>query len=256
MNKIRENLNNQNIPSQYKIKESNKNNKKNQHKKSQPKNQNTTKIMDIIFILDRSGSMSGLEDDTIGGFNGMIKNQKNQNLNDEIYVTTVLFDNTIKMIHNRTPLKDVKDLTSKDYFVGGSTALFDAIGYTINSNKNSQKNKRADSTIMIITTDGYENSSREYNFSQIKNLINERKNKNWEFIFLGANIDSEEFSNKIGIDRDNAINYSASSKGTQVMYSEMADCMTAIRQRNISNKQSSNFSVKDSFKKSKEICNK
>lgn len=278
MNKLRINLNNQNIPNTFNIENNNKENEgKNsllnstkktnkssnakskktrnntQNNKQKHSEQDSKKITDIIFILDRSGSMSGLENDTIGGFNSMIKKQKKENINDETFITTVLFDNHLKTIHNRTPLNNVKTLTEKDYFVGGSTALFDAIGFTLNNHKTEIDKQNIDTkdnnTIVIITTDGYENSSKEYNYKQIKDLITTSKDKGWEFIFLGANINSEEFGNKIGIGVNNSIKYSASSVGTSIMFDEISDCMSSIRKAKSSDCYDS-INIKSMFKKS------
>lgn len=193
------------------------------------KNTNKNKITDLIFVLDKSGSMSGLEKDTIGGFNSMLEKQKKVNKNNEIFVSTILFDNTYSKIHNRVPISNVKPLTSKEYFVGGSTALFDAVGKAINEENNLiktlQKNQKPSKIIMVITTDGYENSSREFDYKTIKSLIEKNKSHFWEFMFLGANIDSDAFASKIGISKNCISNYDASSQGTNMMYMAVSSCL-------------------------------
>ena len=162
------------------------------------------KEMDIVFLLDRSGSMGGLEHDTIGGYNSYLKKQKDKNAK----VTTVLFDNEYEILHDRKDIKDVKKLTQKEYFVRGSTALLDAIGRTINY----LDSKKANKVMFVITTDGYENASREFSKEQIKKLI--KKHDNWEFIYIGAGIDSYAEGSSIGIKKTNISNYQKSGKGT------------------------------------------
>ena len=169
------------------------------------------KITDIVFLLDRSGSMSGLESDTIGGYNSFIKEQKK--IEGKVYLTTVLFDNDYEVLHDRIDIQKVKNLTNKDYFVRGSTALLDAIGITINNIKKQAKDHKV---IFVITTDGMENVSREYTKDKIKKMI--KQNKNFEFIYLGANIDSYSEGASIGIDRTHIANYKASEKGTKSMF--------------------------------------
>ena len=169
------------------------------------------KKTDIVFLLDRSGSMSGLESDTIGGYNSFIKEQKK--IEGEVYLTTVLFDNEYEVLHDRVDIKKVKNLTEKDYYVRGSTALLDAIGITINNIKKKAKDHKV---IFVITTDGMENASREYTKEKIKKMI--EHNKNFEFIYLGANIDAYSEGMNIGISRSNIANYKASEKGTKSMF--------------------------------------
>lgn len=164
--------------------------------------------MDIVFILDKSGSMGGTESDTIGGYNSYIDSFKDK----DIKVTTVLFNDHHEMITNRTPIKDIKELTRNEYRVGGCTALLDALGNTINYMDN-EKSKKA---MFIITTDGLENASREYTKEKIKSMI--EKHTNWEFIYIGANIDSYNEGSQIGIKRSNISNYDTSSKGICKMY--------------------------------------
>lgn len=149
-------------------------------------------LTEVVFILDRSGSMSGLEDDTIGGFNSILKKQREED--GDANVTTILFDNEIEMLHKRVNIKEIKNITSDDYYVRGCTALLDAIGYSINFMINVAKNKneeKAKNVLFIITTDGYENASKEYSYEKIKKMITYQKEKyNWKFLFLGANIDA------------------------------------------------------------------
>ena len=189
-------------------------------------------LTEIVFILDRSGSMSGLERDTIGGFNSMIERQKE--IEGEAVISTVLFDDQFQVLHNRMPLKEVKPMTGKDYYVRGSTALLDAIGRGIKKIGNVQKYTpeefRAEKVIFIITTDGMENASREYSYEMIKKMVEHQKEMyQWEFIFLGANIDALETAERFGIRRDRAANYHSDSKGTQTNYKVVGDAITELR---------------------------
>ena len=168
------------------------------------------KKMDIVFLLDRSGSMGGTENDTIGGFNSYISKNKNNKF--ETNVTTILFDDQYEVLHDRVNIKDVKELTNKDYYVRGSTALLDAIGKTINT----LDSKDTDKVLFVITTDGYENSSREYDNKKIKKLI--KKHDNWEFMYIGADIDSYAVGGNIGISKKNIANYKKDRKGVGLMF--------------------------------------
>ena len=164
-------------------------------------------LTEIVFILDRSGSMSGLEMDTIGGYNSMIAKQKEQE--GEALISTILFDNVTEVIHDRVPLSKVEPITEKEYFVRGSTALLDAVGGAIHHISNIHKYAREEDvpekTLFIITTDGMENSSRQYSYDKVKKMVEKKKAKNnWEFIFLGANIDAVSVANKIGVDKSSA----------------------------------------------------
>lgn len=168
--------------------------------------------VEIVFLLDRSGSMGGLETDTIEGYNSFIKNKKDL----DAKLTTVLFDDRIELLHDRVNISEVKKLTKKDYYVRGSTALMDAIGYTINKISKESKDRKV---IFVITTDGLENSSREYSKSKIKQMISKRKD--WEFLYLGANIDSYDEASSIGIRMSRTSNYKASKKGTRDMFAAL-----------------------------------
>jgi uncharacterized protein YegL len=189
-------------------------------------------ISELVLILDRSGSMGGLESDTIGGFNSMLKDQKKQE--GKAFVTTVLFDHEIETLHDRVPLKKVKPLTDKDYTVRGCTALLDAIGDTIKHiasiHKYARKEDVPANTMFVITTDGMENASRRYNSREIKRMIEKEKKKyGWEFIFIGANIDAVETARHYGISDDRAVNYHADGAGTKVVYDAVERSVGSIR---------------------------
>ena len=175
--------------------------------------------VEIVFILDRSGSMGGLENDTIGGYNSFIKSKKDLNAK----LTTVLFDNQIEVLHDRVDIKKVSKLTSKDYYVRGCTALMDAIGFTINKITPVAKDKKV---IFVITTDGLENASKEYTKAKIKKMIEKRKD--WEFLYLVANIDSYGEADSIGIRKERVSNYSASAKGTRKMFATLECAVGSI----------------------------
>lgn len=190
------------------------------------------KKTEIVFIIDRSGSMSGLEEDTIGGYNSMLKKQQIEE--GEARVTTVLFDNEYKIVHDRGDIREIRPLTDKEYFVRGTTALLDAIGTTINkivsATKNTKKEYQADKVMFVIITDGMENSSREYTYEKVKKMIERQKeNYKWEFIFLGANIDAVETASRFGIAEDRAANYNADSQGTALNYEAVSEVITDIR---------------------------
>ena len=190
-------------------------------------------LTELVFILDKSGSMSGLESDTIGGFNSMLKNQ--QAIEGECCVTTVLFDNNYQLLHDRIDIKAVSPITEKEYQVGGSTALLDAIGRTINKIGNAQKHTaesyRAEKVLFVIITDGEENSSREYSVEKVKTLIERQKAKyGWEFIFLGANIDAVQTAGSFGITPDRAVDYIADSEGTQLNFKVMKETIATFRE--------------------------
>ncbi len=189
-------------------------------------------LTEIVFILDRSGSMSGLEADTIGGFNSMIEKQKNAE--GEALISTVLFDNTSEVIHDRVSVQSIKPMTRDDYTVRGSTALLDAIGGAIHHIRNVHKYARNEDvpehTLFVITTDGMENASHRYSSEKVKKMIERQKEKyGWEFLFLGANIDAVETARHFGISEDRAVNYHSDSEGTQLNYEVLSDAICAVR---------------------------
>ncbi len=189
-------------------------------------------LTELVFILDKSGSMGGLESDTIGGYNSMLEKQKA--VEGECHITTVLFENNYELLHDRIDIKAVSPITEKEYSVGGSTALLDAIGMTINKIGNAQKHTaddyRAEKVMFVIITDGEENSSREYSSEKVKAQIERQKEKyGWEFIFLGANIDAVETANRFGIGADRAQNYHADSEGVELNFSVMSEAVAAFR---------------------------
>ncbi len=189
-------------------------------------------LTELVFILDRSGSMSGLESDTVGGFNAMIEKQKKQD--GECIVSTVLFDDESRVIHDRVSLDEIKPMTEDDYFVGGCTALIDAIGGAIHHIGNVHKYARPEdvpeNTIFIITTDGQENASHRYSSDKVKKMIERQKDKyGWEFLFIGANIDAVETAKRYGIDRNRAVNYNADAQGTSVLYETVSKAVCNVR---------------------------
>lgn len=193
-------------------------------------------LTELVFIIDRSGSMCGLESDTIGGFNSMLQKQKNEP--GEAVVTTVLFDDSYELLHDRINLKGIKPITDKEYFVCGSTALLDAVGKTINKIGNAQKHtsedERAEHIMFVITTDGLENASREYSYEKVKKMIQYQKNKyGWEFIFFGANIDAAETAESFGISRAMAANYNCDSAGTKLNYEVISDSVINFRSKGV-----------------------
>lgn len=203
------------------------------------KRKESNNITELVFILDRSGSMSGLEGDTIGGFNAMIEKQKKEA--GEAYVSTVLFDNVSEVLHDRIKLKDVPKMTAKDYTVRGCTALIDAIGGAIHHIGNIHKYARSEDvpthTMFIITTDGQENASQKYTSDEVKKMIERQKKKyGWEFLFIGANIDAVETASQFGIEKDRAVNYRADSQGTQVLYETISAPISAMRANKVIDK--------------------
>lgn len=190
-------------------------------------------LTEVVFILDRSGSMSGLEADTIGGFNSLIRKQRKEE--GEAIVSTVLFDDICDVLHDRVPIAKVENLTEETYFVRGCTALLDAVGGAIHHIGNVHKYARAEDvpahTMFIITTDGQENASRTYTADRVRKMIERQKAKyGWEFLFLGANIDAVETAAHFGIDRERAVNYHSDSEGTQLNYAAMSDAIRSVRE--------------------------
>lgn len=189
-------------------------------------------LTELVFILDRSGSMSGLETDTIGGFNAMIEKQKTTP--GEALVSTVLFDHQRVVLHDRANIQDIKPMSDQDYSVRGSTALLDAIGFSIHHIGNVHKYAREEDipehTIFVITTDGMENASGHYDSDKVKQMIERQKNKyGWEFLFLGANIDAVETARHIGITKERAVNYHSDSKGTRLNYEVVGSAIASVR---------------------------
>ena len=189
-------------------------------------------VTELVFILDRSGSMAGLESDTIGGFNAMIEKQKNQD--GKCYVSTVLFDNVSEVLHDRVDLKDIKPMTDREYTVRGCTALIDAIGGAIHHIGNVHKYARNEDvpehTIFVITTDGMENASHKYTADKVKSMIERQKERyGWEFLFIGANIDAVETAAQYGIDKDRAVNYNADKMGTKILYKSVSTVVENVR---------------------------
>lgn len=182
-----------------------------------------TKEMDIVFLLDRSGSMSGSEQDTIGGYNSYIKKMKKNNITTK--VTTILFDDQYEVITNRKDINNIKNITDKEYYVRGCTALYDAIGKTIN---NLDKEINNNKVLFIITTDGLENSSKEYNRKSIQKLI--KNHSNWEFLYIGANIDSYSEGQSIGISSNNIANYKKDRVGTSKLFDSVARASIMYKQ--------------------------
>ena len=189
-------------------------------------------MTELVFILDRSGSMSGLEADTIGGFNSMIAKQKKES--GEAFVSTVLFDNESTVIHDRLPLGEVPPMTEKEYFTRGCTALLDAVGGAIHHIGNIHKYARPEDipekTLFVITTDGQENSSRRYNYETVRRMIDHEKEKyGWEFLFLGANIDAAKEAARVGIGADRAVNYKCDEAGTALNYEVISEAVCSFR---------------------------
>lgn len=190
-------------------------------------------LTELVFILDKSGSMATLTDDTIGGFNSLLEKQKNEE--GEALVTTVLFNHEIQVLHNRVNVKDVNPITRKDYMAMGMTSLLDAIGSSIdqvkNKHINTPKEERPDKVMFVIITDGYENSSKEYSSKHVKDMIKTCKELlGWEFLFLGANIDAVETASQFGIDAARAVNYNCDKIGTQLNYSVVSETVSCMRQ--------------------------
>ena len=216
-------------------------------------------LTEVVFILDRSGSMSGLEADTIGGFNSMIAKQKKEE--GEAYISTVLFDDTCEVLYDRVPVNKVEPMNDNQYYVRGCTALLDAIGGAIhhigNVHKYAREEDRPEKTLFIITTDGMENASRQYSYEKVKEMVERQKEKyGWEFLFLGANIDAIDVAGKFGIDSNRALNYVSDHKGTQLNYevlnktvSEFRACKSLIKEEIDAMFAACSAPIKDDYKK-------
>lgn len=189
-------------------------------------------LTELVFILDKSGSMHGLEADTIGGFNSLIEKQKKED--GRALVTTILFDDKSEMIHDRVDLQYIRSMTNEQYVTGGTTALLDAVGGAVNHIRKIHKYIRPEDvpakTLFIITTDGMENASRRYTYDRVKKLIEHQKAKyGWEFIFLGANIDAAETAVSMGIGRDRAADFICDKPGTALNYAVLSEVTSAVR---------------------------
>lgn len=204
-------------------------------------------LTEMVFILDRSGSMGNLTSDTIGGFNSMIAKQKDEQ--GEAYVTTVLFDDQYEVLHDHIDINEISPMTNKEYFARGCTALLDAIGKSINSIgariNEEEENVRPDKVVFIITTDGFENSSKEFTRQKIKEMIKHQQEKySWTFMFLGANIDAVREAASLGINTDFAKTYTASDIGTQSVFTSMSKAMSCARGIDFNTKDASSASYK------------
>lgn len=189
-------------------------------------------LTEIVFILDRSGSMGGLEADTIGGYNSLIEKQKKEE--GEAYISTVLFDDKVEILHDRVSLDAVKPMTDKEYYVRGCTALLDAVGDAIhhigNVHKYARDEDRPEKTLFIITTDGQENSSRKYSYERVQHMVKRQQERfEWEFLFLGSNIDAVCEAGKFGIRADRAVNYECDRVGTEINYQVLSRAVSRIR---------------------------
>lgn len=189
-------------------------------------------LTEVVFILDKSGSMSGLETDTIGGFNSMIQKQKKEA--GDALVSTVLFDDKYELLHYRKNIREIHPITDKEYYVEGTTALYDALGKTIKkigkALSETEENERPSKVMFVIITDGMENASCEYSYNNIKEMVEHQKSKySWEFIFLGANIDAVKSASKIGIDEDRAVQYCSDSHGTALNFEAVSNAVSNLR---------------------------
>lgn len=188
-------------------------------------------VTEVVFILDKSGSMSGFEKDTIGGFNSSIEKQKK--IDGKVFVSTVLFDNDTKVVHDRVDIAEIKPMTEEDYAVGGYTALLDALGGAIHHIENIHRYARPedvpDKTIFIITTDGYENASKKYTAEQVKKEVAKKSEEGWEFIYLAANIDAVSSAEAIGIRSERAVNYRQTAKGMRASFGAINEAIAAVR---------------------------
>ncbi len=189
-------------------------------------------LTELVFILDRSGSMAGLESDTIGGFNAMLEKQKREE--GEAYLSAVLFSNNSTVLYDRVNIKKVEPMTERQYFVGGCTALLDAIGDTVhhigNVHKYARREDRPAKTLFVITTDGMENASRRYTYDEVRRMIERQRDRyGWEFLFLGANMDAVSTARHFGIREDRAVRYQCDAKGTALNYKVLSDTIGCVR---------------------------
>ena len=188
-------------------------------------------LTELVFILDRSGSMRGLENDTIGGFNSMIERQRGQD--GEVLVSTVLFDDVSEVVHDRVTLDRIEPMTREDYYVRGCTALIDAIGGAIHHISSIHKYAREEDvpehTMFIITTDGMENASKRFSSNDVKKMIGQKKELGWEFLFIGANIDAVETAAQFGIRKEYSVNYHADERGTRVLFDSVSNAVENMR---------------------------
>lgn len=193
-------------------------------------------LTEIVFILDRSGSMGGLESDTIGGFNAMMAKQRKEQ--GEAYVSTVLFDHVSEVLYDRIPIDKVPQMTEKDYFVRGCTALLDAVGGAIhhigNVHKYAREGDRPEKTLFVITTDGMENASRYYDYEKVKKMVERQQKKyGWEFIFIGANIDAVETAGHFGIRKERAVDYMHDEAGTATVFASVNKAVSVMRMASV-----------------------
>jgi len=193
-------------------------------------------LTELVMILDRSGSMQGLEKDTIGGYNAMLEKQKDGV--GDVFVTTILFDDRTEMIHERVDIREIRPITEKEYYVRGCTALLDAVGDAIKHiegiHKYTREEDKPGKTIFVITTDGYENASRNYSYGDVKRMIEQQKEKNnWEFLFLGANIDAVEVAGRVGIKPDKAANFICDPMGTTLNYDVLSEAVCEVRSNGV-----------------------
>lgn len=189
-------------------------------------------LTEVVFILDRSGSMSGLEADTIGGFNSMLQQQRKGK--GKVYISTILFDDKVEVLHDRVDIAKVEPMNDNQYYVRGCTALLDAVGGAIhhigNIHKYAREEDRPEKTLFIITTDGMENASKYYSYDKVKKMVERQKRKyGWEFLFLGANIDAVEVAGRFGISANRAVNYECDSAGTELNYKVLSKAVTSVR---------------------------
>lgn len=212
-------------------------------------------LTELVFILDESGSMSGLTADTIGGFNSLIAKQKKEE--GEALVSTVFFSNESKVVHDRVKLEEVPQLTDRDYVPSGCTALLDAVGEAVrhifNIHKYAREEDIPEKTLFVITTDGMENASRKYSYNDVKQLISRaQEEKGWEFVFLGANIDAAATAGSMGIRAENAVDYHADGLGTEVLYEAVACAVSSVRKnKGVGRQWKSSVEADNSRRKSK-----